>query len=99
MSGFTHIIIKETAIKLAQEFYEMAAHDNTFYHFYPEMEDFVQKRWNMFLKIARQSLSACLASPTLPDSLKEPILDALLEERFLPKGGKMTHLPMSALRH
>lgn len=79
-----HKLIKATARDLAACYYEHAAHDNQFYHFYPSQPFFVDYEWHRFILVAKQTLSDMLANPNTPDAYKQDIYHALLLDSTLP---------------
>lgn len=84
--NFTHLLIKQTAIEFAGEFYEEAAHDNLFYKYYPNLEFFVRREWPKFVDVARKYLIELLGRNDISDYMKEHIYEAVLKERTLPAG-------------
>ncbi len=81
---FTHTLIAETAKEMASCWYEEAAHDNDFFHFYPKQKMFVNREWKRFVEAARKTLATMLGNPTLPEWQKEQIFDALVKHAGMP---------------
>lgn len=80
-------MVAETAKKLAAAFYEECAkRSNSWYAKFPKQEDFVNKQWGLWLKLARQALAEALKSETLDQDQKEKIVEALLLDNTLVKG-------------
>lgn len=82
-----HHLIKKTAVELAGEFYDKEAHDNTFYHFYPNEKFFIKTEWYQFITIAKSILVQMLGKPDICEAMKEEIFEALMLDKLLPKGG------------
>lgn len=83
---------------MAAVFYEEAAHDNTFYKFYPKQMRFVAREWRQFIPSARMSLVKLLEGPYSED-MKEEILEILLLDKSLPKGDGVNVLPPTGSYH
>jgi hypothetical protein len=81
---FTHVLLAETAKEMAACFYEEAAHDDTFYKFYPSQKKFIRREWHHFVESARLTLSRMLGMSTTPEWEKEQIFDALLKHASAP---------------
>lgn len=81
---FAHTLVAETAKELAGEFYEEAAHDDTFFKFYPEQKIFIKREWHRFVETARVSLSKMLGVSVVNEEQKAIILDALLKHSAMP---------------
>ena len=79
-----HELLAETAKEMAAVFYEEIAHDNDFYHFYPDQKKFVKREWHRFVESARLELSKMLGYSTTPEWQKEQIFDALIKHASLP---------------
>lgn len=86
MARFAHNLVADTAKAMAGEWYETAAHDNTFYKYYPNRGKFIAREWGRFIGMARRQLALMLGNPKYPESLKDQILDALCLQNTLPKG-------------
>lgn len=84
-----HFKVREVAFEMAREWYEEAARDNGFFARWPSREGFVQANWNSFSQDARQALVAILAGD-YPESMKEPIYQALLLDGAFNAGPKQT---------
>lgn len=78
-----HKLIKSVAIEMAGSFYEDAARDNEFYRIWPNQKEFIRKQWGTFVRAARTSLAQMLKG-SYPESTKETIFEALLDDRTIP---------------
>lgn len=87
-----HKLIRKTAKDMAGCFYEFAAHDNTFYKFYPNMGFFIQREWAKFVMIAKQTLVDCLQSKSLTMAEKDEICEALCDDASLPYSQQETQI-------
>lgn len=87
-----HKLIRKTAKELAGAYYEFAAHDNQFYKHFPSVDKFIRREWASFVKVAKETLVACLNSPNLTTAEKEEIYDALLADRDLPYSQQETQV-------
>ena len=99
-----HFAIKNAAQKMACEFYEMAAGDNQFYHFYPSQDVFIEREWWRFIDAVEQSLWAILrgerdkemASTGMTGEqiqrVKDETFDILAKQGTIPKDGKMVSM-------
>lgn len=58
--GVIHELVATTAKEMCRCFYEEAAHDNDFYRKWPSTDDFLVKRWHMFIQPAREHLAELL---------------------------------------
>ena len=92
-----HKLIAKTAKELAGTFYEFAAHDNEFYKFYPKMQYFIDREWERFVTVAKQTLTDCLSSGALTDKDKLDIYDALVNDATLPYSNTETQI--TGFRH
>jgi hypothetical protein len=79
-----HELVAATAKEMAGCWYEEAAHDNDFFHFYPKQDLFVKKEWKRFVEAARKTLALLLGDPMTPEWQKEQISDALIKHASLP---------------
>ncbi len=79
-----HVLIRKTAQDMAGAYYENAAHDNMFYHFYPSQKFFMDYEWHRFIEIAKRTLADMLSNPNTPDAHKSDIYHALLLDGTLP---------------
>lgn len=82
-----HFLIKKTAVELAGQHYDKAAHDNVFYHYYPTEKFFIQHEWHQFITMAKSILTSMLGRHDICEAMKEEIFDALIKNASLPKGG------------
>ena len=78
-----HKLIRKTAKEMAGHFYEFAAHDDTFYRYYPSLKFFCEYEWQRFVTVAKQTLTDMLTG-TYPDTFKAEIYEALLLDAGLP---------------
>ena len=92
-----HKLIARTAKELAGTFYEFAAHDNEFYKFYPKMQFFIDREWERFVTVAKQTLTDCLSSGALTEKDKGDIYDALINDSTLPYSNTETQI--TGFRH
>ena len=81
---FAHKLLAETAKELAGAFYEEAAHDDTFYSYYPDQKKFIKREWHRFVETARLQLSKMLGMPHVSEAEKEQIFAALVKHASLP---------------
>ena len=81
---FAHELVAETAKEMAACWYEEAAHDNEFYHFYPKQKIFINREWKRFIEAAKATLAQMLGNPATPEYQKEQIADALIKHASLP---------------
>lgn len=58
--GVVHELVATTAKEMCRAYYEEAAHDNDFYRKWPSTDDFLVKRWHMFVQPARSHLAELL---------------------------------------
>jgi hypothetical protein len=72
-----HVMVRQTAISMAQELYELAAKDNAFYKRYPTRGAFLRLAWPQLIPQARATLATMLAKP-LDENLKSQIHQALI---------------------
>ena len=79
-----HELIASTAKEMAGCWYEEAAHDNEFYHFYPKQDQFIKREWHRFIEAARQTLVKMLGETMTPEWQKEQIADSLIKHASLP---------------
>lgn len=92
-----HKLIAKTARELAGTFYEFAAHDNEFYKFYPKMQFFIDREWERFVTVAKETLTDCLISGALTEKDKGDIYDALINDSTLPYTNTETQI--TGFRH
>lgn len=81
---FAHELVAETAKEFAAAWYEEAAHDNTFYAYYPSQKGFIKREWFRFVEAARKHLALMLGMSATPEHQKEQIFDALVKHSSLP---------------
>lgn len=79
-----HVLIRKVAQEMAACYYEHAAHDNQFYHYYPSQRFFVDYEWHRFIQSAKENLADLMANPNTPESYKQDIYHALLLDATLP---------------
>lgn len=79
--GVVHKLVAATAKDMARAIYEEGAHDNGFYRTWPSEDDFVMRRWQMFIQPARENLAALLhpsrhsmTTPAMRDEIHEALL-------------------------
>lgn len=58
--GVIHELVATTAKEMCRTYYEEAAHDNDFYAKWPTTDDFLVRRWHMFIQPAREHLASLL---------------------------------------
>lgn len=79
----THELIAKTAQEIAGAFYEDAAGASpVFYKEWPDVNEFIKRRWRTFIPGARDSLTTMLAGD-YPAEVKERIFDALGKDAVL----------------
>lgn len=81
---YAHEMVAQTAKEMAGCWYEEAAHDNDFYHFYPKQKMFINREWPRFIQAAKQTLALMLGRASTPEWQKEQITDALIKHASLP---------------
>ena len=87
MARYVHVLVKQTAIAMAQEVYESYAKvSNGFYGKNKSMDVWVNKNWGRFTKQARMVLSSMLGKEETSQDQKDIIYEALLADRSIPKG-------------
>jgi len=79
-----HTLIRKVAWEMAAVYYENAAHDNAFYHYYPSQKFFCDYEWQRFVTCAKSHLADMLANPNTPEGYKNDIYNALLLDSTLP---------------
>lgn len=79
-----HELVAETAKEMAGEWYEEAAHDDTFYSYYPDQKKFIKREWPRFIETARMTLVGMLGREGTPEWQKGQIFDALIKHASLP---------------
>lgn len=78
--GMVHEQIAHTSKALAREHYDQLALNNKFYKAYPDVTEFANRKWPLYIDMARQILIGLLNKPGLDDKTKDAILDALLKD-------------------
>jgi hypothetical protein len=81
---FAHEMVAGVAKEMAGCWYEEAAHDDTFYHFYPNQNKFIKREWPRFIAAAKAQLAIMLGDPIRPEWEKDQIADALIKHASLP---------------
>lgn len=81
---FAHKLVAQAAKEMAACWYEEAAHDNTFYSYYPKQKEFIDREWKRFIEPARLTLSSMLGMASTPEWQKEQIFQALIKHASLP---------------
>lgn len=82
--GVAHRLVADTAKELCRTYYEEAAHDNTFYAKWPTSDDFLYRRWQMFIQPACSHLAELLHPSMHSQTTEEQRMDiheALLKQR------------------
>jgi hypothetical protein len=87
-----HVLVHKTAREMAGAYYEHAAHDNTFYHYYPSQKFFIDYEWHRFIAIAKQTLATMLSNPATPEAHKQDIYHALVLDATLPYAQNETQI-------
>lgn len=87
-----HKLVRQTAKEMAGCFYEYAAHDDTFYKYYPSVKFFIDYEWQKFVNIGKQHLTSCLISGRLTEGEKLDIYDALIADATLPYSQQETQI-------
>jgi hypothetical protein len=79
--GVVHKLVAQTAKDMCRCYYEEAAHDNDFYRKWPTSDDFLVRRWHMFIQPARTHLAELLhpskhslSTPEMRDQIHEALL-------------------------
>lgn len=78
----THHLIASTAQEIAGAFYEEAASNDVFYKEWPDINEFIRRRWKTFIPGARDALLTMLAG-NYPPEVKEQIFDAIGKDAVL----------------
>ncbi len=92
-----HWLVANTAKDLAGAYYEHAAHDNQFYHYYPSQKFFMEYEWHRFVKVAKDTLMTMLSNPMTPEPQKQEIYHAILLDATLPYSQQETQI--TGFRH
>ena len=79
-----HELVAKIAKEMAGAYYEHAAHENTFYHYYPSQKFFIDYEWHRFITAAKQTMTAMLSNPNVTEPQKQEIYHALLLDATLP---------------
>lgn len=79
-----HRLVQKVAKEMAGHFYEGAAQDNQFYHYYPSQKFFMDYEWHRFITVAKDTLATMLSNPATPEAYKQDIYHALLLDATLP---------------
>lgn len=87
-----HTLVRKVAQEMAGAYYENAANDNTFYHYYPSQKFFIEYEWHRFILQAKQTLTTMLSNPATPDAYKTDIYHALLLDATLPYSQQETQI-------
>lgn len=94
MAKYCHELIKQTAIGIAEAFYEEKARDNRFHKIWPSGRRFVRAKWPDFIPTATSTLVDMLADPKNSEHVKETIFLALVKNRSLPQD-TVQHMPVA----
>ncbi len=81
---YAHELVASTAREFAGAWYEDAAHDDTFYSYYPSQKTFISREWPRFIEAARMQLVGMLGATATPEWQKEQIAEALIKHAALP---------------
>lgn len=79
-----HQLVQKVAKELAGAYYEHAAYDDAFYHYYPSQKFFMDYEWHRFVLHAKQTMTDMLRNPATPEAHKQDIYHALLLDGTLP---------------
>lgn len=86
--GIDHRMVHQMVAKVAKEaagaWYENAAHDDQFYHYYPSQKFFIDYEWRRFILIAKKTLTDLMSSPNTPEAYRQDIYHALILDATLP---------------
>lgn len=80
-----HKLIRQTALEMANELYELAAKDNQFYKQYRDRTHFLSLAWPQLIPQARATLAEMLGR-TMDEGLKTTITEALILDYSLRSG-------------
>jgi hypothetical protein len=87
-----HVMVMKVAKELAGAYYEHAAHDDQFYHYYPSVKFFVDYEWHRFIMHAKEAMVAQLRNPNTPEAYKQDIYHAILLDGTLPYSQQETQI-------
>lgn len=83
-----HKLVKKTAQEMAGAYYEWQATQrrfgDNFYATYPSVEAFMERDWPNFVRIAKECLTTQLTDPSVSETEKRDIYDALIDDSTLP---------------
>src|ERR1035437_5144054 len=96
-----HRLVKKTAQELAGAFYEWQAfrkaYGDDFYKNYPNVEAFMKRDWPNFVRVAKEALTTQLTDPTVSETEKQDIYDALINDSTLPSSQQ--EVQITGFRH
>jgi len=89
MATVAHPMIRDTAVGMAEEYYEVLAYHNEFRRLNPSRKRFVRLLWPKLLEQAREVLAGSLGEGSLlPEDQKELVAEALILDNQLRIGGR-----------
>lgn len=88
MARHCHEMLMKVAKEFAGTFYEEAAHDDNFYHFYPNQKFFIERNWPRFVPHVRRTLVTMLGG-NYPEPMKQDIYQALMLDRSIPASKRL----------
>jgi hypothetical protein len=88
-----HKLIRKVAWEMAAAYYEHAAHDNEFYHYFPSQMFFCDYEWQRFIELAKNALRDMLGNPMTPEAYKIDIHEALVLDATLPYSVQEMQIP------
>lgn len=86
MTIYAHKLIAETAREMAKAVYEECASNNAWYAANPSRRNFVRHAAPTLIQQARETLTDMLQQPDVSEAQKAEIMDALVQDRSIPRG-------------
>lgn len=89
--GWVHPQIKEVAVQIANELYELCAskggaESNEWYANNKNREAYIERTWPLAIPRARATLAQMLASPIYNEEMKSKIHQALVDDQIFREG-------------
>lgn len=89
MSVYAHKLVAHVATEMANAVYEECAKDNLWYALNKDRAAFVNEVAPTLVQHARSTLTDMLQT-NIPDEQKQEIMDALVQDRTIPRGPNVT---------
>lgn len=100
--GVVHELVAETAKEMCRAYWEGEARDNAFYALWPTSDDFLVKRWHMFIQPARTHLAEMLHPDmhyATTHEQRQIIHDALLKQAAVNPAANMVDKLINGSMH